>query len=80
MPNANPVESASTTLPASFTWVDWDVTSEVNDFVNGGDENYGWMIRDYKAPWGGVNIPQQYYYSSNANDFHPRLFIWLNIP
>ncbi len=80
MPNSDPVECASTMLPGYFTWVDWDVTSEVNDFVNNGDENYGWMIRDYKDPWGTFDIPQQYYYSSDAADFHPMLFIGFNPP
>ena len=80
MPNSNPIECSSTILPGYFTWVDWDVTSEVDDFINGGDDNYGWMVRDYKAPWGGFNIPQQYYYSSDAADLHPKLFIGFNSP
>ena len=80
MPDSNPIECASTILPGYFTWVDWDVTAEVDDFINSGVNNYGWMIRDYKSPWGGPNIPQQLYYSSNAVDLHPMLFIEFTPP
>jgi hypothetical protein len=80
MPTSEPVECASTILPGYFTWISWDVTSEVDDFINGGEKNYGWMIRDYKSPWGHSNIPQQYYYSSNADDFHPKLLVGFHSP
>ena len=78
MPDFDPVECASMIVPENYTWVDWNVTAEVNDFINGGDMNYGWMIRDNK-PYSPHNI-NEYYYSSNAADHHPRLFIWFNIP
>jgi len=78
MPNSDPVECASTILPGYYTWVSWDVTSEVANLLNGTAQNYGWMIRDYKDPWGSVNIPQQYYYTSNAIDHHPQLLIGYN--
>ncbi|MFW6122474.1 MAG: DNRLRE domain-containing protein [Petrotogales bacterium] len=79
MPNSNPVECASTFVPGNFRWVDWNVTSEVDDFIKGGVENYGWMIRDYKDPvW---QYSHHYYYQSNANNDHPpRLFVWFNPP
>lgn len=79
MPNSNPVECASTFVPANFGWVDWNVTYEVYDFIDGGVENYGWMIRDYKdSVW---QYSHHYYYSSNANNnFPPRLFVWFNPP
>jgi hypothetical protein len=78
MPDFDPVECASMIVPENYTWVDWNVTAEVNDFINGGDMNYGWMIRDNK-PYSPHNI-NEYYYSSNAANHHPRLFIWFNIP
>jgi len=76
MPNSDPVECASTFVPGSFMWIDWDVTSEIDDFINGGVENYGWMIRDYMDPL--QFYCHHYYYTSNAADLHPRLFIWFN--
>ncbi len=30
------------TVPENYTWVDWNVTSEVDDFINGGDVEL-WM-------------------------------------
>jgi hypothetical protein len=76
MPDSNSVECANTTVPANFTWVDWNVTLEVNAFVNGGVQNHGWMIRDDKDPvW---QYCHHYYYSSNAGDRLPRLFVWFN--
>jgi hypothetical protein len=78
MPASNPVECSNMTLPGYFTWVDWNVTSEVDDFINHGAVNHGWMIRDYKDPVGQYS--HHYYYSSNAPGFHPRLFIWFNPP
>jgi len=38
------------------TWMTWDVTSDVQKFVNGEEVNYGWQIMD-EQKWGGVNIP-----------------------
>jgi hypothetical protein len=78
MPASDPAECASAILPGHYTWVNWNVTSEVNDFINGGYMNYGWMLRDYKA-FTTHNI-NQYYYSSNADNLHPRLFVWFNSP
>jgi hypothetical protein len=78
MPDFDPVECANMIVPGSYTWVDWNVTTEVNDFINGGDMNYGWMLRDNK-PYSSHNI-NEYYNSSNAANHHPRLFIWFNIP
>lgn len=79
MPNSDPVECASTNVPAYFSWVDWNVSAEVDDFINGRVENYGWMIRDYKDPV-DYNC-YHWYYSSNANnDYPPRLFVWFNPP
>jgi hypothetical protein len=78
-PAFDPVECASAVLPGNYTWVNWNVTSEVNDFLNGGDMNYGWLLRDYKAH--STHNIDQYYYSSNANnEFPPRLFVWFNPP
>jgi hypothetical protein len=78
MPDFDLMKCASMIVPGNYTWVDWNVTTEVNDFINGGDMNYGWMIRDNK-PYSSHNI-NEYYYSSNAANHNPRLFIWFNIP
>ena len=46
----------STPVPASFGWMEWDVTSDVQAFVNGTETNYGWCIMD-ETSWPGGNIP-----------------------
>jgi len=79
MPDSDPVECASTNVPTYFTWVEWNVTSEVDDFINGGFENNGWMIRDYKNPV-EYNCYHWYYSSDANNDYPPRLFVWFNTP
>jgi len=79
MPDSDPVECASTHVPTYFTWVEWNVTSEVDDFINGGFENNGWMIRDYKNPV-EYNCNHWYYSSDANNDYSPRLFVWFNSP
>ena len=78
-PDFDPVECASAIVPENYTWIDWNVSSEVNDFINGGDINYGWLIRDNK-PYSTHNI-NEFYYSSDANNgFPPRLFVWFDNP
>jgi hypothetical protein len=48
--------SASAVVPAYFAWMIWDVTTDVQAFVNGVHENFGWQIKD-EVPWGDINIP-----------------------
>ncbi len=79
MPDSDPVECTSTHVPTYFTWVEWNITSEVDDFINGGFENHGWMIRDYKNPV-QYNCNHWYYSLDSNNDYPPRLFIWINTP
>ncbi|RLF31632.1 MAG: hypothetical protein DRM98_05275 [Thermoplasmata archaeon] len=42
------------------TWMEWDVTSDVQDFINGEKTNYGWKITD-ETYWGHANIPITYF-------------------
>lgn len=56
-PNYNDVISSSTVVPSSLdTWMIWNVTEDVQDFVSGSKENYGWQIMD-EIYWGEYNIP-----------------------
>ncbi len=44
-------------VPGSInTWMDWDVTSDVQDFVSQQENNYGWIIIDDNY-WGMPEIP-----------------------
>jgi len=78
-PASDPVECAGAIIPGYYTWINWNVTSEVNDFIYGGDTNNGWMLRDIDD-YMTENINQNYY-SKNAGNFrHPRLYVWYNPP
>lgn len=55
-PTYNPVASAFSPVPATVNvWMEWDVTSDIQEFVSG-TTNYGWRLRDDNY-WGTVNIP-----------------------
>ena len=44
------------TVPNEYGWMQWDVTSDVQAFVNGQASDYGWQIMD-PNDWAAVNIP-----------------------
>lgn len=69
------------TLPShTGCWITWDVTSDVQDFVNGTKTNYGWWIMDENY-WGTYNIPQQYYKSRESGvSFKPYLEVEIDSP
>ncbi|HOY85037.1 MAG TPA: chitobiase/beta-hexosaminidase C-terminal domain-containing protein [Candidatus Syntrophosphaera sp.] len=55
--------SVSSSVPASCpSWMAWDVTADVQDFVAGTTLNYGWKITDI-TPWNDYNIPITYFRS-----------------
>ncbi len=61
-PSTAPELSASSTVPADYGWMSWDVSEDVQDYVNGQTENYGWKIMDEEY-WGQYNIPRIYFYT-----------------
>jgi hypothetical protein len=63
-PSYDPNVTSSSTVPASYDWMEWDVTTDVEDFINGTQPNYGWQIRD---PSGG-SFPMIYFRSRDYND------------
>lgn len=51
-------------------WVEWDVTADVAQFLNGTQSNYGWIVRkDDEGQAGQVE------YSSREGSFSPQLII-----
>ena len=63
------------TVPSSTgVWMEWDVTSDVQDFVDGDATNYGWKITD-EYYWGKYNIPITYFRSKEYGDYIPCLEI-----
>lgn len=60
-------------VPSSADWMDWDVTGDVQDFVDGKESNYGWQIMDEKH-WGKNNdIPQTRFRTREYGTFVPYL-------
>ncbi len=64
--------TSSATVPSSFQWMHWDVTDDVENFVNGSVNDYGWMIMD-ETYWGGGSIPLMGFYSKEAPQLIPYL-------
>lgn len=56
-------------------WMEWDVTNEVQDFVNGAD-NYGWCIMD-ETDWCDYDIPATWFCSKEHSvvEHCPELYI-----
>jgi len=55
-------------------WMQWDVTGDVQDFITGQTENYGWIIKDEQY-WGGSDIPLMYCNSKEYGENIPYLEI-----
>jgi len=60
--------SSSSIVPYSTdTWIVWDVTEDVQKFINGNLPNYGWEIVDITY-WGMPDIPTIYFCSKEYDD------------
>jgi len=60
--------TADSSVPsATGVWMSWDVTDDVQDFVNGQATNYGWKITDGNY-WGTYNIPMVIF-KAEKNDY-----------
>ncbi|MCK4340121.1 MAG: DNRLRE domain-containing protein [Phycisphaerae bacterium] len=75
-PSMMSVATDSSVIPAmSGHWLDWDVTSDVQAFVNDPlVDNYGWQIMD-EEPWGWCNIPIADFRSKEFGAFTPYLTV-----
>jgi PKD repeat protein len=65
------------TVPSSTgVWMSWDVTNDIQSYVNGIYNNYGWKITDENY-WGDYNIPLTYLRSKeySNNNLWPKLEI-----
>ena len=58
-------------------WMEWDVTVDVQDFIDEVQENYGWQIMDEEY-WGGSNIPTCKFHSKEYGNYIPYLEIHIN--
>ena len=77
-PAFNSTSIDTLTMPGSYGWVQWDVTSSARDFHDGTYPNYGWQIMDV----GTFNQAMIYFHSNNYNSdtsLRPKLEITTNI-
>lgn len=59
--------STSSPVPSSTnTWMEWDVTEDVQGFVSGQETNYGWKVTD-ENQWGMFDIPQTFFRTKESN-------------
>jgi hypothetical protein len=76
-PGYDTIPTSSCAVPAvTGTWMEWDVTTDVQAMLQGSISNYGWHLLDDNY-WGHVNIPQIYFCSKENSDTtcRPRLEI-----
>ena len=64
--------TANSTVPPTFGWMCWNVTDDIQDYVNNRWNNYGWQITD-EGMWGTVNIPTPLFYSKESSTKKPYL-------
>jgi len=72
LPDRSTTESARATVPGSFGWMQWDVTADVQAYVNGTSQNHGWFLTDPNA-WNMYNIPQTWFRSRQHANLRPYL-------
>ena len=72
-PNSVSVETDSATIPSGQTWLEFNVTGDVQGFVNGSYDNYGWVIKCSDCPDDSEAWFRSKEYSEA--DYHPKLEI-----
>jgi len=72
-PSYTPEVTSSAIVPGSpGFWMEWDVTSDVQDFIDGQEINYGFQIIDDEY-WGATNIPVSHFRSKEYGSLIPYL-------
>ncbi|UCF11823.1 MAG: DNRLRE domain-containing protein, partial [Thermoplasmatales archaeon] len=77
--NSQPSYASQSTTYANVpsvtgVWMEWDVTSDVLDFLSGMQVNCGWKLTD-ETHWGTFDIPQTWWRSKEYGYNIPRLEI-----
>jgi len=73
-PVTTEVSSTANVPYSTNTWISWDLTSDVKDFVKGQKNNHGWKIMD-ETYWGWYNLPVPYFRSKEYGSESPYLEI-----
>ncbi len=72
--NASEPTSYATVPDTIGVWMEWNVTDDVQAFVNGTTTNYGWKITDEEY-WGAGNVPSTHLRTKEYGDYIPCLEI-----
>lgn len=73
-PSYDTESSSVSAIPSPQRWMTWDVTNDIQDFIDGHIENYGWKITDEEY-WGVGNIPTTIFRSKEYGTNIPYLEI-----
>jgi len=79
-PTNSTTNTSNSTVPSSFGWMNWDVLSDVQDFISGDSVNFGWQIMDLYY-WGTYDIPVSKFKSKETQtNYTPYLKIVYETP
>jgi hypothetical protein len=78
-PSIAPVPTSASIVPSYYTWMEWDVTSDVQLFVAHQVDNFGWQIMD-EEKWGWFDIPITKFHTKEYGDYLPYLEVELGSP
>jgi hypothetical protein len=74
-PQYDAIATDSQDVPVDLgTWMEWDVTSDVQAYVDGNLDVFGWQIMD-PVPWGDWAIPIVGFNSKESGEFVPYLTV-----
>ena len=64
----------TSTVPAEFDWMTWDVSQDIQGYIDNQWVNYGWQIVDENT-WGDIDIPLIVFYAKEHSNNSPYLEI-----
>lgn len=77
MPSIYPVQTTTSYVPSTpGTWISWDVTNDVQEFIEGTTSNYGWIIKDEASS----GLPITYIRPKEYGSYIPYLILELTTP
>ncbi len=75
-PPTEPYATSYSIVPDHFDWMKWDVTTDVQNYINGQTVLYGWKVMD-TTYWGWFNIPITFFRSKDYDN--PEYFPYLEV-
>ena len=73
-PSLAPQPTTNAIVPSSYGWMSWDVTNDIQSFIDGTNPDYGWEIKDDNY-WGQSNIPVMVFRTKEYGSYIPYLEI-----